>query len=376
MNKKICFVTSTRADYSLLKPLLSLFNNDTETDLQLIVTGSHLSEIFGNTYKDIEKDGFSISEKINILTDDSKRGMGYSMGLACAGFSFAFEKLKPGLLVLLGDRYEIFCAASIAVVFNIPIAHIHGGEVTTGAIDDVFRNSITKMSSLHFTAADEYRNNIINMNVNPKYVYFTGSMAVDSVKSISLLSKEETEIELGLSLDKSILFTYHPETVSNMTIEQQCNEVFSALENFSSYNIVLTKSNADVGGLHINSRIEEFANSHKNSIARESLGQLLYYSTMKYSSVVMGNSSSGILETPIFKTPTVNIGSRQNGRIIAKNIINSKCLKEDITDAVNVALSKGFKNNLRNLINPFEKDNTCQNIFIIIKNYLDKEIRI
>lgn len=367
----VCVITSTRADYSLLKPLLSLIKQNENMNLQLVVTGSHLSAQFGNTYKAIEKDEFEIAEKIFISCDDSKQGVGNAMGLACIGFTAAFERLRPDILALLGDRYEIFIAAGIATVFRIPIAHIHGGEVTTGAIDDAFRHSITKMSTLHFTAAQDYKNRVIQMGANPDFVFCTGSLAVDSVKSIELLSKKDTEKKLGLNFDKqTLLFTYHPETLSQLSVEQQADEVFLALEQLEDVNIILTKANADAGGVYINSRIDDFLLKHPDLVVvRDSLGQLLYYSTMKYCDAVVGNSSSGVLETPIFKKPTVNIGNRQNGRIMAENVISVGCEHEAIINAIHMALSQQFKAKVNDIVNPFECENAALRILEELENY-------
>ena len=372
MIKNVCFLTSTRADYSLLKPLLLLFKRDAEINLQLIVTGSHLSEKFGNTYKAIEEDGFYINKKIYIVSEDSKIGIGKSMGMACTGYSEAFSEISPDILVLLGDRYETFIAAGIATVFNITLAHIHGGEITNGAIDDAFRNSITQMSDLHFAATEEYGKRIAQMKVNPDNIYCTGSLAVDSVKSIPLLSLEETEKRLKTTLQKSILFTYHPQTRGGITIEEQAEEVFGALEQLNGVHMILTKSNADAGGMYINHCIDNFVESHpETAVAYDSLGQLLYYSAMKYCGAVVGNSSSGILETPIFKTPCVNIGDRQKGRITADNIINAECHADDIVKKINKALSLAFKNSVMNITNPFEAENTADVIYHTIKKFIN-----
>ena len=325
MKKKICVVTGTRAEYGILKPLLRKVKEDNELELQLVVTGMHLSPEFGLTYKQIEEDNFRISEKVEILlSSDTPIGISKSMGLAMISFSEVFDRLKPDLLVLLGDRYEMLSVASSAMVARIPIAHIHGGETTEGAIDEAIRHSVTKMSYLHFTSTEEYRKRVIQLGENPNRVFNVGAMGVEEILNTNLLSKEELEKELDFKIDsKTALVTFHPVTLEENTSEEQFQNILDALDNFKDLKVIFTKANSDTDGRIINKMIDEYVIKNKGKAkAFTSLGQLKYYSTIKYTDFVLGNSSSGILEVPTFKKPTINIGDRQKGRIQAFSIIN------------------------------------------------------
>lgn len=375
--KKVCVVTGTRAEYGLLYPVLKKINNDSELSLQLVVTGTHLSPEFGYTISEIEKDGFNISSKIEILlSSDTSVGVCKSMGLANISFSETFDRLKPDIVILLGDRFETFCAASVATVCNIPIAHLHGGETTEGAFDEAFRHSITKMSYLHFTSTEAYRKRVIQLGEDPKRVFNVGALGVENIKRIKLLDKESLEKKLDFNLnDKLFLITFHPTTLEKNTSKNQFSEILKALDNFNA-KLIFTKANSDKDGRIINYMIDEYVKNRNNAIAFKSMGILNYLSAMKYSSLVIGNSSSGIIEAPSFKIPTINIGDRQRGRIQAESVINSKPLYHDIRLAIERGISKEFNNYIKDMTNPYGNGNTSQKVIDIIKRTLEDKIKI
>lgn len=377
MNKKICIITSTRAEYGLLSPLIRRFNNLKDIDLNLVVTGMHLSSEFGLTYKLIESDGFKIHKKIEILLNsDSKVGISKSMGLAQISFAEYFNENCPDLIIVLGDRFEIFAIVSAANIANIPVAHLHGGETTEGAFDEAFRHCITKMSYLHFTSTKEYSQRVIQLGEDPSRVYNVGSLGAWNIKTLPLLTKSEVETLLDFKLDLPYgLITYHPVTLESASPKFQINELIKALDKFPNMKFLITKGNCDTNGREINKLLEEYTkkNSHRIKFFT-SLGQIPYLSSMKYCSLVLGNSSSGILEAPTFKIPTVNIGNRQKGRIQADSIINCYNNSNDIVLAINKALSHEFKNTLTSITNPYYAENTCENIVSIISNFLNSEI--
>lgn len=375
--KKICVVTGTRAEYGLLYPVLKKINDDSDLSLQLVVTGMHLSPEFGYTISEIEKDGFNISSKIEILlSSDTSIGVCKSMGLANISFSETFDRLNPDIVILLGDRFETFCAASVATVCNIPIAHLHGGETTEGAFDEAFRHSITKMSYLHFTSTEAYRKRVIQLGEDPKRVFNVGALGVENIKSLKLLKKEELENFLELSIDKPIfLVTFHPTTLENSTSKIQFIELMRALSTYDAF-IIFTKSNSDKDGRIINQLIDEYVRLNDNSKSYISMGQINYLSTMKYASLVIGNSSSGIIEAPSFKVPTINIGDRQKGRIQADSVINCEPLYDDIKKAIDKGVSLEFIHSINNMDNPYGDGNVSNKIISILKNELDKGISL
>lgn len=365
---KVCVVTGTRAEYGLLKPLIEIINSDTELELQLIVTGMHLSPEFGLTYKDIENDGFVINDKIEmLLSSDTSIGISKSMGLCMIGFADSLERLKPDLIILLGDRFEIYSAAIAAMVARIPIAHIHGGETGAGTIDNMIRHAITKMSSLHFTSTEAYRKRVIQLGEQPNHVFNVGSLGVENIKKIRLLSKDDLEKEISFYIDdNTILFTFHPLSLEPYLVKEQFNEILSAFNEIKDLRIIFTKSNADTGGRIINQMIDQYVSMNTTrSIAFSSLGTLKYLSAVKYVKVVVGNSSSGIIEVPSLGTYTLNIGKRQEGRIQCGSIINCKATKDDVFASLNLLLNKP---KLEHVNNPYEKGNTAQNIVGIIKD--------
>ena len=370
MKRKICVVTGTRAEYGLLYWLMKEIEANDDLELQLIVTGMHLSPEFGLTYKEIEKD-FKINKKIEILiSSDTVIGISKSMGLAQIGFAEAYEELKPDILVVLGDRYEIFSAVSAAMIANIPISHLHGGETTEGAFDESIRHSITKMSHLHFTATDEYKNRVIQLGEEPNRVFNFGGMGIENIKRLKLLSKEEFEKSIDFKLNKkNILVTFHPVTLENSTAKEQFQELLEAIDELENTNIIFTKANSDTNGRVINQMIDEYVakNSHK-SIEFASLGQLRYLSALQYIDAVVGNSSSGLLEAPSFKIVTINIGDRQKGRIKALSVIDCEPKKEEISKAFEEIYSKEFQEKLKNVGNPYGENCPSKQIIEVLKN--------
>lgn len=342
---KVCFITGSRAEYGLLRPLIDELLADKYFEVQLIITGMHISPEFGLTHKEISLEGLSNVEKIEILlSSDSPVGVSKAMGLAQISFSETYQRFKPDLIMGLGDRFELFSAVSAALVARIPVAHLHGGELTSGAYDDSFRHSITKMSHLHFTSTEVYRNRVIQLGEHPKTVFNVGALGLDNIKKIKLLSKKELEKALNFPLDKPyFVVTFHPVTLEKQASEKQINELLFALDEFKSYKIIFTKANADNDGRIINNLIDEYVAKNKNwAAAYFSLGQLKYLSALEYSSMMIGNSSSGIIEMPFFKKPTINIGDRQKGRILDESIIQCKPIKESVISAIKKGLSKEF----------------------------------
>lgn len=366
---KICIVTGTRAEYGLLYWLMKEIKTDKELELQIIVTGMHLSPEFGLTYKQIEKE-FNIDKKIEmLLSSDTSIGISKSMGLAQISFAEAYEELKPNMIVVLGDRYEIFSAVSAAMIANIPIAHLHGGETTEGAFDESIRHSITKMSHLHFTGTEEYKKRVIQLGEQPNRVFNVGGMGIENIKRLNLLSKEEFEKSINFKLNKkNILVTFHPVTLENSTAKEQFQELLDAIDELKDTNIIFTKANSDTDGRIINQMCDEYVskNSHK-SVVFTSLGQLRYLSALQYIDAVVGNSSSGLAEAPSFKIATVNIGDRQKGRIKAESIIDCESNKESILKSFIKLYSKEFQKNLENVTNPYGDGCASQKIIEEIK---------
>ena len=340
VKRKICVVTGTRAEYGLLYWLMREIQADAALQLQLIVTGMHLSTEFGLTYQVIESDGFNIDAKIEmLLASDTPVGITKSMGLGLIGFADALANLKPDIVVVLGDRYEILVAAQAALVANIPLAHIHGGEKTEGAIDESIRHSITKMANVHFVANQEYRQRVLQLGEQADKVFAYGAPGLDNVFKLKLLSLAELEQQLDFELtEKFFIITYHPETIHNNSESMQI--LLKALEMFPEYKLLITKANADSGGRKINAVLDNYASQHPQRVyLTTSLGQLKYLSALSAANVVIGNSSSGIIEAPLLKVPTVNIGARQQGRLKALSIIDCKATQENIVSAINTAIS-------------------------------------
>ncbi len=370
MNKrKICIVTGTRAEYGLLYWLMKEIEADEALELQIIATGMHLSPEFGLTYKEIEKE-FTINKKIEILlSSDTPIGISKSMGLAQISFGEAYEELKPDIMVVLGDRYEVFSAACAAMIARIPIAHLHGGEATEGVIDEPIRHSVTKMSHLHFVATGEYRKRVIQLGENPERVFNVGGMGIENIKRLQLLSKKDFEKSIGFKLNKkNILVTFHSVTLEKSTAKKQFEELLEALDELEETHMIFTKANSDTDGRIINQMIDEYVASNSDkSIAFTSLGQLRYLSALQYMDAVVGNSSSGLAEAPTFKIGTINIGDRQKGRIKAKSVIDCKPTKEDIQKAFYKLYSDEFQKRLKKAENPYGDGVASRKIIEVLK---------
>jgi UDP-N-acetyl-D-glucosamine 2-epimerase, UDP-hydrolysing len=367
--RKICVVTSTRAEYGLLYWLLKEIEADSELKLQFIVTGMHLSPEFGLTYKEIEKE-FKIDKKIEILSSShTSLDICAEMAIVYEKFAPALAELKPDILVLLGDRYEIFGVAGVASIMQIPIAHIHGGETTQGAFDEAFRHSITKMSHIHFAATNEYANRIIQLGEDPSRVFNVGGPGIENIKKLNLLNKDEFEKSIKFKLaKKNILITFHPVTLENSSAREQFNELLNALDELEETNFIFTKANSDTDGDVINKMIDEYVSENpQKAVAFASLGQLRYLSAIKFVDIVLGNSSSGLLEVPSFKKATINIGDRQKGRARASSVIDVRPIKEEILAAIKRAYSKEFEQTLKDTINPYDGGNPSKKMVKILK---------
>lgn len=369
--RKICFITGSRAEYGLLYWLMRGVQKDPSLELQIIVTGMHLSPEFGLTHKEIEAD-FHVDKKIEmLLSSDTAVGISKSMGLAQISLAEAYAELNPDLLVLLGDRYEIFSAATAAMVSQIPIAHIHGGETTQGAFDEAIRHSITKMSHLHFVATEQYRSRVIQLGESSENVFNYGAVGIDGIKNLTLLTKRELEKSLKFKLGvRNILVTFHPVTLEKNTAKEQFQEILNALDAQKDAVIIFTKANSDPGGRIINRMIDDYVFHHPMKvISVTSLGQLRYFSLLKYVDVVIGNSSSGIIEVPFFKIATINIGERQKGRIKAKSIIDCEPQAAAITAALELAQSVEFKKILKKNSNPYGDGGASEKILNILRSH-------
>lgn len=377
--KRICIITGTRAEYGLLKPVIERINKDKELELYLIATGAHLSPEFGLTYKEIEDDGYIINKKIEmLLSADTPNSIVKSMGVEMIGLADALEDACPDMVVILGDRYEMLAAASAAMIHRIPIAHIHGGEATEGLIDEAVRHAITKMSYLHFASTAAYRKRIIQLGESPERVFSVGSLGVENIKTVKLLEKEVLEKSFGFKLGiNTIMVTYHPVTLEKESSAEQFDNLLRVLESRADWNIIFTKTNSDTDGRIINQMIDRFVAKNKGrSIAHTSLGQVRYLSVLKYCSMVVGNSSSGIIEVPSFHIPTVDIGDRQKGRVASGSIIHCGTSVESIDNALCKAMQEEFRENIKKERNPYEGDNTSAEIVSTMKHFLQKRIDI
>ncbi|MHB1688180.1 MAG: UDP-N-acetylglucosamine 2-epimerase [Ignavibacteriaceae bacterium] len=377
--RNVCIVTGARSEYGLLKPLIDELNSNQNITLNLVVTGMHLSPEFGLTVKEIENDKLKIHDKIEILlSSDTHVGISKSIGLAVISFSEVFEKMKPDILIGLGDRFELFAAVSAAFIAGIPIAHISGGEVTIGAFDDGLRHSITKMSHLHFTSTEKYRKRVIQLGEDPKRVFNVGSLSVDNIKKMKLMSKKELEASLNFKLDQpTFIVTFHPATLSDYSSERQFGELLKVLDFFKDFKVIFTKPNADNGGRIIINMIDEYVNENKGrSISFISLGHVRYLSLLNQVEMMIGNSSSGIVEMPYFNKPTINIGDRQQGRIFGKSIIQCEPKKGSIIKAIEIGISNSFRNKVRINNKPYGDGIASKKISKIITDYnLDNIIK-
>ena len=368
--RKICFVTGTRAEYGLLSRLMRLVKEDKDLQLQVIATNMHLMPEYGETYKEIEKDGFTIDKKVYMhKPSDDAHGIISSMAEEMQGMNDALSELKPDILVLLGDRYEILVAAQVALIHRVPIAHIHGGEVTEGAFDDAIRHSVTKMSSLHFTSCEEYRHRVIQMGEQPSRVFDVGSLGVENIKAVPLMTKDELEASLDFKIDtQTILVTYHPVTLGGDPAKD-IREFLDALDQFKDLKVIFTMPNSDTGRDAIALAVENYVEKHSNSAkAYTSLGLRRYLSTLQFVKAAVGNSSSGIIEVPSFGIPTLNIGDRQKGRLASKSVVNCGTSKDEVIAGLKLCLSEEMQKAAKTYENPYAKPDTANLIYQELKN--------
>jgi GDP/UDP-N,N'-diacetylbacillosamine 2-epimerase (hydrolysing) len=369
MSRKICVVSTTRAEFGLLKRLMTSIDLHPDLILQVVVGGMHLSAEFGLTYREVEDAGFTIDAKVDMLiSSDSSSAVSKSMGIGMLGFSDVYNRLSPDLVVVLGDRFDIFSAVVCAMIAVIPIAHLHGGETTEGAFDEAIRHSITKMSHLHFTATEEYRRRVIQLGEDPRRTYNVGGMGVDSIKNTSLMTKVDLEESLGIMFgDKNLLITYHPETLEGINKSaEQLGALLGALNQLDDVMLIFTMPNADTGGRALANMVDEFVANHQNSVVFTSLGQLRYLSCLAQVDAVVGNSSSGLLEAPTFRIGTINIGNRQKGRLVADSVINCQANEKSILSAVNMLYTAEFQERLPNIQSPYDSGDGVDQIIDVL----------
>lgn len=374
MSRRICVVTGSRAEYGLLNRLIRMIADSPLTELKMVATNMHISPLFGETYKEIEADGFTIDKKVSILEDtapDNSDATLKAMSKAIAGMSEAFSELKPDLVLILGDRYEILSAAIAAMIHRIPIAHIGGGNVTEGAYDDAIRHSITKMSHLHFVSTDVYRRRVIQLGELPERVFNVGSIGIENILRSPLMSEEELEKSLEFKVNRStLLVTYHPVTLSADNVEKDIDAFLSVLDERKDLRIIFTMPNSDTGGHIIMEKINRFVQEHSDrACAFKSLGYKRYLSTMKYAGAVVGNSSSGVVEAPSFHIPTLDIGDRQKGRIAADSVYHCSPDAESIKAGLSYIFSDEFQEVVKESKNPYEKPDIVKSIFDVISTY-------
>jgi len=371
MNRKICVVTGTRAEFGLLRLLMQRLDEAQDVELQVLATGMHLSPEFGLTYREIEQAGFAIDAKVEmLLSADSATAVTKSMGLGLIGFADAYTRLQPDVIILLGDRFEIFTAATAALIAGIPIAHLHGGETTEAAFDEALRHSITKMSHLHFVAAEEYQERVIQLGEHPERVFLVGGLGIDVIKQMPLLGREAIEASLDFKLGRrNLLVTFHPVTLEAKSSSQQMSELLAALDLVDDAHIVFTLPNADTGGRQLIEQVQQFVSTHPNSRAYSSLGHLRYLSYMQFVDAVVGNSSSGLAEAPSLGVPTVNIGDRQKGRLRATSVVDCAPDRNAIAAAVAKTGDPIFRNQLSNVINPYGNGGASERIVDIVRTY-------
>ena len=370
MNRKICVITGTRAEYGLLRWVMQGIQDDADLTLQIIATGMHLSPEFGLTYKDIEADGFEISRKVEMLTSsDTPVGIAKSMGLGMIGFADALNELNPDLMVVLGDRFEIFAAVATGLVARIPVAHLHGGESTEGLIDEAIRHSITKMAHLHFVATEEYKQRVIQLGEQPESVFLVGGLGIDNIKRLQLLERKALEVDLGFKFGKkNLIITFHPVTLDVGSAETQMQALLATLANLEDTQLIFTMPNADTDGRTLIKMVEQFASQHANAHAFTSLGQLRYLSCIAQVDGVVGNSSSGLAEVPSFKKGTINIGDRQGGRLQATSVINCEPNQKSIANAINILYSPSFQRDLSKVRNPYGEGGASEEIVKTIRS--------
>jgi GDP/UDP-N,N'-diacetylbacillosamine 2-epimerase (hydrolysing) len=369
MSRRVCVITGTRAEYGLLRWVLQGLKDDPAFTLQVVVTGMHLSPEFGLTYRAIEEDGFVIDKKVEMsLSLDSPACIGKSTGLGVIGFVDAFSELKPDLIVLLGDRFEILAASVAALLMKLPVVHLHGGELTEGAIDDAMRHAITKMSHVHLVATEEYRRRVLQLGEAPERVHCVGGLGVDAIKRLQLLNKAALEQELGFRFrEKNLLITFHPATLSDSPASSHMAELLAALEDLDDTGLIFTRPNADAGGRELIEMVSKFVATRPNARAYASLGQLRYLSCMRYCDGVVGNSSSGLLEAPTLRKGTVNIGDRQRGRLQASSVINCAAERGALKAALQQLYSPEFQSSLEQTRNPYGDGGASEQVLDIIR---------
>ena len=371
MSRKICIVTGTRAEYGCLRWVMEGIRQSPALELQIIATGMHLSPEFGLTYREIEHDGFTIDRKVEmLLSSDTPTGLAKSMGLGLIGFGDALQQLQPDLMLVLGDRFEIFSAAAAAMVARTPIAHLHGGESTEGAIDEAIRHSITKMSHLHFVAAEEYRKRVIQLGEHPERVFLVGGLGIDNIRKLTLLDRPTLEASLGFMLGRrNLLVTYHPVTLEHATSCMQMAELLAALETLEDTHLIFTMPNADTDGRVLMDMVEQFVAEHANASAYTSLGQMRYLSCLRHVDGVVGNSSSGLAEAPSFRKGTINIGDRQRGRLKAASVIDCSPDRQSIGTALQRLYSPAFQATLDAVRNPYGEGGASEKVVQVLQDY-------
>lgn len=372
MKKLISILTATRAEYGLLKPVITKLNEEQDFDVRVVVTGMHLSSAFGLTYQEIEKDGIKIDRKIEILTDsDSQVAVSKSMGLAMIRFAEYFDELKPDLLIVLGDRYETLAVCCAAMNAKIPISHLYGGETTEGAVDESIRHAITKMSYLHFTSTTEYRKRVVQLGEAPDRVFEVGALGIENIIRTQLLTKEQLEEQIQFTLDSPYaIVTFHPVTLEADNVMVQVNQLLEACSANKDMKFIFTKANADAHGQKVNQAIDQYVRGNQNTVAFASLGMLRYLSALKYCDMVIGNSSSGLIEAPSFGIPTINIGDRQKGRLQSASVINCGPDHKEIEQAMQQAKTAQFREVAKNESNPYGDGNTSSKIIHVIKEVM------
>jgi GDP/UDP-N,N'-diacetylbacillosamine 2-epimerase (hydrolysing) len=371
MTRKICVVTGTRAEYGCLRWVIEGIRDTPGLELQLVATGMHLSPEFGLTYRDIERDGFIIDRKIEmLLSSDSSAGLTKSMGLGLIGFGDALTQLRPDLIFVLGDRFEIFSAAAAATIACIPIAHAHGGEATEGAFDEAIRHSVTKMSHLHFVAADEYRRRVIQLGEDPQRVFLVGGLGIDNIRRLQLLDRATLEESLGFALARrNLLVTFHPATLDGQDFGRQMTELLCALDTLRDTHLIFTLPNADTGSRLLIEMVQRFVAGHTNARAYSSLGQLRYLSCVRHVDGVVGNSSSGLTEVPSFGKGTINIGDRQKGRLKAQSVIDCDPDQRSIAAAFQRLYSQDFQLQLKTVRNPYGEGGASEKVVKVLRDY-------
>jgi GDP/UDP-N,N'-diacetylbacillosamine 2-epimerase (hydrolysing) len=371
MNRKICVVTGSRAEYGLLRWVMDGIRAAPDLQLQLVATGMHLSPEFGLTYRDIERDGFCIDRKVEmLLSSDTAVGVAKSMGVALIGFGEALQQLQPDLMLVLGDRFEILSAAAAALVARIPVAHVHGGETSEGAFDEAIRHSITKMAQLHFVAAEEYRKRVVQLGERPERVFLVGGLGIDGIRKLPLLDRPSLESALGFRLgERNLLITFHPATLDSTDCAGQMAELLAALDQWPHVHLIFTLSNADTHGRALSAMAEQYAAARANAHAYVSLGQIRYLSCLRQVDAVVGNSSSGLTEAPSFRIGTINIGDRQRGRLKAASVIDCTPDRSSIGAALGKLYSPDFRAGLADVRSPYGEGGASERIVAVLRDH-------